>query len=111
MRYKSDFRNGIFYVVFSLASWLAPLLVNRLGARNSLLLATLAYVFHISQYLYLNTVSVYIASVVIGVGAAILFSAQVCSWDRMQVLVLVKFNCFETGTQCILTALGSDSCG
>lgn len=72
-------RNGIFYVVFSLSSWLAPLLVVRLGARSSMLLATLAYVFHISQYLYLNTVSVYIASVVIGMGAAILFSAQVCT--------------------------------
>ena len=73
-------RNGIFYVVFSLSSWLAPLLVVRLGGRSSMLLATLAYVFHISQYLYLNTVSVYIASVVIGIGAAILFSAQVCTF-------------------------------
>ena len=72
-------RNGIFYVVFSLSSWLAPLLVVRLGARSSMLVATLAYVFHISQYLYLNAVSVYVASVVIGTGAAILFSAQVCT--------------------------------
>ena len=66
------------YIVFALASLLASVLVDRLGARNSLLLATLAYVFHISQYLYLNAVSIYIASVVIGVGAAIFFCAQVC---------------------------------
>ena len=63
----------------------------RLGARSSMLLATLAYVFHISQYLYLNTVSVYIASVVIGMGAAILFSAQVCTLNNGMIGVLYAF--------------------
>jgi len=70
-------RNGIVYGVFAFASWLAPSIVIAIGPRLSMILAALTYAFQISQYLYLNAGSVYFASVLIGFGAPIIWTAQV----------------------------------
>ena len=71
------FRNGIIYGVFAFASWLAPSIVVRFGPRVSMIAAALTYAFNISQYLYLNEGSVYFASVLIGFGAPVIWTAQV----------------------------------
>ena len=69
-------RNGIVYWVFGLASWLAPSLVVAVGTRLSMILAALTYIFNTAQYLYLNQYSVYISSVILGLGAPVIWTAQ-----------------------------------
>lgn len=68
--------NGIVYGVFAFASWLSPSIVVAIGPRISMIIAALTYAFQISQYLYLNAGSVYFASVLIGFGAPIIWTAQ-----------------------------------
>lgn len=74
--------SGTAYVVFALACWISPSVVVITGPRLSMVVASLAYAFQISQYLYLNTISVYVASVLIGIGAPILWTAQVRNFKR-----------------------------
>ena len=69
-------RNGIVSGVFGLASWLAPSLVVAVGTRLSMILAALTYLFNTAQYLYLNQYSVYISSVILGLGAPVIWTAQ-----------------------------------
>ena len=64
-------------MVFALACWISPSVVVITGPRLSMVVASLAYAFQISQYLYLNTISVYVASVLLGIGSPILWTAQV----------------------------------
>ena len=47
------------------------------GAQRSLIAAALIYVFYVSQYLYLRTVSVYVATVLVGLAAPVIWTAQV----------------------------------
>jgi len=68
--------SGITYGVFAFVSWLAPSIVVVLGPRVSMILAALTYLFQISQYLYLMAPTVYVASVIIGIGAPIIWTAQ-----------------------------------
>ena len=64
------------YGVFAFASWFAPSIVMALGPRISMILAALTYLFNITQLLYLNKYSVYPASVILGMGAPIIWVAQ-----------------------------------
>jgi len=80
--YKPGFKvNGfvtscILYGVFAFSSWLSPSIVVRLGPRISMIIAALTYVFNIVQLLYLNDISIYIATVIIGFGAPVIWTAQ-----------------------------------
>ena len=65
--------------MFAFASWGAPSVVVAVGPRLSMILAALTYLFNITQYLYLNKYSVYPASVIIGLGAPVIWTAQVGS--------------------------------
>ena len=69
-------RNGIVYGVFAFASWGAPSVVVAVGPRLSMILAALTYLFNTAQYLYLNQYSVYISSVILGLGAPVIWTAQ-----------------------------------
>jgi len=68
--------NGIVYGVFAFAAWFSPSIVVFLGPRISMMLAALTYLFNITQLLYLNEISVYPASVILGIGAPIIWTAQ-----------------------------------
>ena len=70
-------RSGIIYVLFAFNSWLSPSFVVVFGPRVSMLAAALLYVFYVSQYLYLNTYSVYVATVLVGLAAPVIWTAQV----------------------------------
>ena len=70
-------RSGIIYVLFAFNSWLSPSFVVVFGPRVSMLVAALLYVFYVSQYLYLNTYSVYVATVLVGLAAPVIWTAQV----------------------------------
>jgi len=68
--------NGIVYVLFAFNSWFSPSIVVVFGAQKSLIAASLLYVFYVSQYLYLNTYSVYVATVLVGLAAPVIWTAQ-----------------------------------
>jgi len=68
--------NGIVYGVFAFASWLAPVVVLRLGTRVSMMLSALTYTLYMSQLLYLNNYTIYIASALLGLGGPIIWTAQ-----------------------------------
>ena len=65
------------YVLFAFNSWFSPSIVVVFGAQKSLIAASLLYVFYVSQYLYLNTYSVYVATVLVGLAAPVIWTAQV----------------------------------
>lgn len=64
------------YGVFAFASWLAPVVVLRLGTRVSMMLSALTYTLYMSQLLYLNNYTIYIASALLGLGGPIIWTAQ-----------------------------------
>lgn len=71
------------YGVFAFASWFAPSIVLALGPRISMILAALTYLFNIVQLLYLEPISIYIASAILGFGAPIIWTAQVENSSRL----------------------------
>merc|ERR1712154_115296 len=68
--------SAMIYVLFAFNSWLSPSIVVVFGAQRSLIAAALIYVFYVSQYLYLNTYSVYVATVLVGLAAPVIWTAQ-----------------------------------
>jgi len=68
--------SGIIYVLFAFNSWLSPSFVVVFGPRMSMLAAAMVYVFYVSQYLYLNTYSVYVATCLVGLAAPVIWTAQ-----------------------------------
>ena len=71
------FSLAIIYAVYTMANWISPSVVALLGPRVTMLVGALAYAGFIAQLLILNTVLLYVMSAVLGVGAAILWTAQV----------------------------------
>ncbi|XP_035470263.1 UNC93-like protein MFSD11 [Scophthalmus maximus] len=67
---------GIIYGVFSFANLLAPTVVTVLGPKMSMFLSGLLYSGYIAVFIVPSTWSFYFTSVLIGVGAAMLWTAQ-----------------------------------
>ena len=53
-----------------------------------MLAAALLYVFYVSQYLYLNTYSVYVATVLVGLAAPVIWTAQVVTFPLQSSLYI-----------------------
>ena len=64
-------------MVFTLANWIAPSVLALLGPRITMIVGALTYAAFIAQLLILNAVLLYVMSAVLGVGAAIIWTAQV----------------------------------
>ena len=64
------------YAVFSLASWVSPSLIAKIGPRLAMGLAGVLYIQYVAQLLYPNTYLLYIGSVIVGIGSPILWTAQ-----------------------------------
>jgi len=79
---KADFTGdgywslAIIYMVFTLANWIAPSVLALLGPRITMIVGALTYAAFIAQLLILNAVLLYVMSAVLGVGAAIIWTAQ-----------------------------------
>eukprot|EP00794_Sanderia_malayensis_P009173 gene9173-10146_t len=67
---------AIIYAVFSLANFIAPPIVSLIGPRLSLILGGLCYCLFIGSLIYPFVSTLYIASVIIGLGAAVIWTAQ-----------------------------------
>ncbi|XP_041825387.1 UNC93-like protein MFSD11 [Melanotaenia boesemani] len=67
---------GIIYGVFSFSNLLAPSLVTVIGAKLTMFLSGLLYSGYIAVFIIPSTWSFYLTSVLIGIGAAMLWTAQ-----------------------------------
>eukprot|EP00095_Tigriopus_kingsejongensis_P001318 snap_masked-scaffold249_size238305-processed-gene-0.10 protein:Tk01318 transcript:snap_masked-scaffold249_size238305-processed-gene-0.10-mRNA-1 annotation:"unc93-like protein mfsd11" len=67
---------AIIYTAFSLANWGAPPVVALLGSRATMVVGTIFYALFIAQFYYPNDILLYGSSVLIGLGAAVLWTAQ-----------------------------------
>lgn len=76
----------IIYAVFALANWGAPAFVKYIGPRISMVISGLTYVIFIANFLVPLTWLLYVVSAIVGVGAAVIWTAQgnyltLCSTD------------------------------
>ena len=67
---------AIIYTVFATCNWLAPSYISVTGPRISILTGAVCYVFFIATFLWPQTVLLYTASAVIGVGAALMWTGH-----------------------------------
>ena len=69
--------NAILYGVFAMVSWFSPSLVSILGPRLCMVVAGVPYLLYIiSILIFINTVSIYVATILLGLGASVLWTAQ-----------------------------------
>ncbi|KAJ8317966.1 hypothetical protein KUTeg_003057 [Tegillarca granosa] len=67
---------SIIYVVFSVANWIAPPFVTVVGPKLTMFIGGTMYCLFILQFLKPMTWALYLGSVLVGFGAAILWTAQ-----------------------------------
>ncbi|XP_059141605.1 UNC93-like protein MFSD11 isoform X2 [Physella acuta] len=67
---------GILYAVFSISNWAAPSFVTAAGPRVSLFFGSLLYVLFVASFLKPMVWALYLGSVLVGFGAAVLWTAQ-----------------------------------
>ena len=70
-------RNSIIYSSMAFACWISPSIVQKVGPRLSMGLAAVTYLFYLAQFFYLEPISIYISNSILGIGAAIIWTAQV----------------------------------
>ncbi|XP_013879281.1 UNC93-like protein MFSD11 [Austrofundulus limnaeus] len=67
---------GIIYGVFSFSNLLAPTVVSVIGAKSTMFLSGLLYSGYVAVFIAPATWAFYLTSVLIGIGAALLWTAQ-----------------------------------
>jgi len=67
---------ALIYAVFSLSNWFAPSVVALIGPRLTLVVGGIIYSLYIAQIAYPNNYLLYGGSVLIGIGAAVIWTAQ-----------------------------------
>ena len=67
---------AIIYIVFACANWLAPSVVSVIGPKYSMVVGGLTYTLYLATFIHPLTWTLYAASVVIGFGAAIIWTGQ-----------------------------------
>ncbi len=68
---------AVVYTVFAAANWLSPPVVAAVGPRATLVVGALAYVLFIVQFRFPNNLLLYGSSALLGLGAALIWTAQV----------------------------------
>lgn len=67
---------AIIYGVFALCNWMAPSFISMTGPRTSIVVGCACYCLFIASFLYPRTDFLYIASVIVGVGGALVWTGQ-----------------------------------
>ncbi|ODN05433.1 UNC93-like protein MFSD11 [Orchesella cincta] len=67
---------SIIYGVFSISNWVAPSIVAVLKEKKSMLAGAVLYTAFIASFLYPKTWLLYLMSAVLGIGAAVIWTAQ-----------------------------------
>lgn len=67
---------AIIYIVFAFCNWIAPSIVSLFGPKYTMVIGSLAYVLYLASFIKPLVETLYISSVLVGFGAAILWTAQ-----------------------------------
>ncbi|KAG0723911.1 UNC93-like protein MFSD11 [Chionoecetes opilio] len=67
---------AVIYAVFASFNWLAPSCLSFLGPKLTMIIGGVTYVIFIGGFLWPHTVILYLTSVLIGVGAALIWTGQ-----------------------------------
>ena len=67
---------AIIYTVFAFSNWLAPSVVNTIGSKHSMMVGAVTYVLYLATFIKPLTWTLYLGSVLIGVGGALLWTGQ-----------------------------------
>ena len=67
---------AIIYTVFAFSNWLAPSIVSIIGSKYSMMIGAVAYVLYLATFIKPLTWTLYLGSVLIGIGGAILWTGQ-----------------------------------
>ena len=67
---------AIIYAVFSISNWFAPSVVSVIGPRITMVVGGVIYSLYIAQIIYPNVYLLYGGSILIGIGAAVIWTAQ-----------------------------------
>jgi MFS family permease len=67
---------SIIYATFTVLNFIAPALIKLLGTRSALVFGGSAYVLFLAGFLHVNQWFLYASSVLLGLGAAIIWTAQ-----------------------------------
>ncbi|KAN0029755.1 hypothetical protein ACTA71_007892 [Dictyostelium dimigraforme] len=67
---------AVLYSSLSISNFISPFIVSKLGEKPSLIIGTLSYALYIGSNIYVTQPSLYISSILVGFGGAILWNAQ-----------------------------------
>lgn len=67
---------AIIYATLAICNWMAPSIIALTGPRGAMLIGALTYLFFIVTFLFPRTWLLYVASVLIGAGAAAIWTGQ-----------------------------------
>ncbi|KAG6445872.1 hypothetical protein O3G_MSEX004166 [Manduca sexta] len=67
---------AIIYATLAICNWLAPSIITITGPRGAMLIGAVTYLFFIVTFLFPRTWLLYVASVMIGAGAAAIWTGQ-----------------------------------
>lgn len=67
---------AIIYATFSLFNWFAPSFISMTGPRTSIIVGCSCYAVYIATFLYPQTTLLYIASAIVGIGAALAWTGH-----------------------------------
>jgi len=67
---------AIVYIVFAAANWIAPIVVGFLTAKWAMFAGGIVYTLYVALFLHPYTWSLYLGSVLIGIAAAVMWTAQ-----------------------------------
>jgi len=67
---------SLLYAIFAMANFFSPSIVKICGHKASMFVSALSYLLYIVMYLFPSPAFMYTASVIIGIGAAVIWTAQ-----------------------------------
>lgn len=67
---------AIIYAVFAIANWAAPSIISVIGPRVAMVIGAITYTLFIMSYLIPLTWLLYLASAIMGMGAAVIWTGQ-----------------------------------
>ena len=67
---------AIIYIAFACANWLAPSVVSLIGPKYSMVVGGITYTLYLATFIHPLTWTLYTASMIIGIGAAIIWTGQ-----------------------------------
>ena len=68
--------NSVVYFSYATFNWLAPVILSFLKPKYTMFIGSILYATYLAAFIYPNTVILYIASVLLGLGAAMLWTSQ-----------------------------------